>query len=540
MINTERIEIRAKAKLEDCLSKSAYVLPELSSNDKSPSWDGCIRLYNKRNSSKKEDLVRRIPVQIKGHFSSAPYNNEISFPVDIADLNNYMKECGAIYFVIYVDDKDNYKIYYDTLTRLKIRRIIKGKESQETVSIHLQSFPTDAPYEIADIFFNFAKDMDMAFPKNDITMDYVIKRQMSGFDSFNLSYSGVAYKNDPWAYFLNHPTTLALQNSTLGIKIPIDTVVIQSIGSKVNKPISIAGVVYYDAFEILRQGNSFVLSFGKSFTISLSQVEGNIKEKFSFTIRGNLNERIRDIKFLLAYLEHKELSFGNHKGFFLDSDEVSNVDISYYCGSLNLLEKIDGLLKKLRIETPLDYDKVSEKDEETLILLINTVLLGATCVPDQKNVLYNLQIANINILLVANKMDDNNYTIVNYFSDENRKKHVFSYTYKDKANNSDFFLIPLTFILGECDFASLDNIDYDMVYNDIITSQTSDELKEYTYFFVQEMFAGFFKRTKNNGKLLECIKKSLCFLKENVPDFGYEELWENFMNECTEKAKNII
>lgn len=535
-MNTERIEIRAKAKLEDCLSKSAYVLPELSSNDKSPSWDGCIRLYNKRDSSKKEDLVRRIPVQIKGHFSRAPYSNEISFPVDVADLNNYMKECGVIYFVIYVDDKDNYKIYYDTLTRLKIRRIIKGKESQETISIHLQSFPMDNPSEINEILFNFAKDMNMVLPSTDITLDDVIKHKIQGFDTFNLTYSGIKYKNDPFGYFLTHPTTMLLSHKITGISFPIDTVVLQSIGSKVNKPISIAGVVYYDAFEILRQKeNNFVLSFGKSFTISLSQAEGNIKEKFSFTIRGNLNERIRDIKFLLALLEHKELSFGNHKGGFLDSDEVSNVDISYYRGNLKLLEKIDALLKKLRIETPLDYDKVSEKDEKTLILLINTVLLGATCIPDQKNVLYNLQIANINMLLALDRIDDTNYKVINYFSDDMKINCFFAYKNKKKH-----FAVPRSFVLNEDNFSLLDNIDYDMVYEDIVSSQTSDEVKEYTYSFVQDMIAGYFKRMKNNEKLLECIKKSLSFLKENVSDFGYEDLWENFINECTDKVKNII
>ena len=179
MITTERIEIQSKSKLEECLLKSNYALPEFTSNDKSPSWDGFIRLYSERDSSKKEDLVRRIPVQIKGHFSRAPYSNAISFPVDIADLHNYMKECGAIYFVIYVDDKDNCKIYYDTLTKLKIRRIIKGKESQETISIHLQSFPMNNPSEITEILFNFAKDMNMVLPRTDITLDDVIKARLS-------------------------------------------------------------------------------------------------------------------------------------------------------------------------------------------------------------------------------------------------------------------------------------------------------------------------------------------------------------------------
>lgn len=139
------------------------------------------------------------------------------------------------------------------------------------------------------------------------------------------------------------------------------------------------------------------------------------------------------------------------------------------------------------------------------------------------------------MLLALDKIDDTNYKVINYFSDDTKIKCSFAY-----KNKKRHFAVPRCFVLNEDAFSLLDNIDYDMVYNDILSSQTSDELKKYTYFFVQDMIAGYSKRIKEKNLLCNCIEKSLCFLKENVPDFGYEDLWENFMNECADKAKNII
>ena len=88
--------------------------------------------------------------------------------------------------------------------------------------------------------------------------------------------------------------------------------------------------------------------------------------------------------------------------------------------------------------------------------------------------------------------------------------------------------VPLTFILSEDDFISLDNIDYGMVYSDIVKSQTSNKLKEYTYCFVNDMISGFFKRNKNKENFKICIEKSLVFLKENVPEYNYRALEMRF------------
>ena len=100
----------------------------------------------------------------------------------------------------------------------------------------------------------------------------------------------------------------------------------------------------------------------------------------------------------------------------------------------------------------------------------------------------------------------------------------FVVTYKDGHTSKKMFNIPRTFILRESDFSSLDNIDFDMVYDEIITSQTSEELKEYTFYFMQEMISGYEQRQKNKNLLLDCIQKSLSFLNKTVQEYAYNEL----------------
>ena len=516
-MNREAIEIIALSKLKTKISLLEYTIPEIPDNDKSPSWDGFIKLYEKRNQAGKQNLIR-IPVQVKGHYETPPYSDYITFSIEKYDLENYLNERGCIFFVIYIDENENYKIYFQNLTRLKIRRILKGKENQKHISIQLEKFPDDKDSAL-DIFFNFVSDMELNFPNQDITIADVFEGKLkgSGFDSFNISYHGVKYKNDPWGAFINTKPTLCLKNSVAGIIIPIETDYEVILMSKGTAPVSINNIKYYDDFEIIRkQGEKFSVNLGKSFKIDFNGTNA----KFHYETKGNLHERIQDTKFIISLLSNKEIRIGNCSlKCPLGENEQKLINAKYFENNLRLLEYVRDLLEKLKVQTILNYDAVTKDDEILLIKLINIVLLGASCIPDKKNVLYKLQIANINLLLMPEKEDEQNYKIINFFSDEN--KMLYSWASKEERK---MILVPKSYILNADDFMMLDNIDYEIVYNDIINSQTSDELKEYTFYFIKDMIDGYKRREKIKDNLLNCINKSLAFLKNTVREYNYEKL----------------
>ena len=77
-MNKERIEGLSINYLKNILLKTGYITPYVSENDKTPSWDGCVILRNKRDSASKENL-RRVFVQVKGKEVAPPYQSQISF-----------------------------------------------------------------------------------------------------------------------------------------------------------------------------------------------------------------------------------------------------------------------------------------------------------------------------------------------------------------------------------------------------------------------------------------------------------------------------
>lgn len=149
-MNKERIEGLSINYLKNILLKTGYITPYVSENDRTPSWDGCVILRSKKDSASKENL-RRVFVQVKGKEVAPPYQSQISFPIDVKDLNNYLNDCGVIYFVVYLDGISQYKIYYVTLTRLILRRALKNKNNNKTISFILNQLPDDLD-EISDIF----------------------------------------------------------------------------------------------------------------------------------------------------------------------------------------------------------------------------------------------------------------------------------------------------------------------------------------------------------------------------------------------------
>jgi hypothetical protein len=122
---SRRIEKRGILKLKECLTRSEYLMPVINEDEKIPSWDGYIELYNNNNSNYKKADIIRIPVQVKSHMGTDISQENVSENIKKSDLINYSNDGGAILFVVVMKDYDAHRIYYDTLTPLKLKRYIK-------------------------------------------------------------------------------------------------------------------------------------------------------------------------------------------------------------------------------------------------------------------------------------------------------------------------------------------------------------------------------------------------------------------------------
>ena len=123
-MNQKTIETIAVNAVKNSIVMSELLDEFIADNDKEPSWDGFVYIYED-NSKKKEKLKGRIPVQVKGHVCENHSKEKISFLMSTVDLNNYLEDGGCILFVVYIGNNGlTNKIYYVELTPIKLRKIL--------------------------------------------------------------------------------------------------------------------------------------------------------------------------------------------------------------------------------------------------------------------------------------------------------------------------------------------------------------------------------------------------------------------------------
>lgn len=134
------------------ISKTKRLKAFVNSGDKEPSFDGGIYIYDNENYSKEN--IKRVAVQVKGKGVKSKIKDTIKYPISLIDLENYQKNGGAMFFVVYFDKEsgDTRQIYYVALLPFKIQELIKNKQSDKgNLSVKLKKFPSN-PKDMTEIF----------------------------------------------------------------------------------------------------------------------------------------------------------------------------------------------------------------------------------------------------------------------------------------------------------------------------------------------------------------------------------------------------
>ena len=139
-VNTEWVERVAVNKLENALLSTGLVVPTIPTGDKAPSWDGEISLYRSHVSFPKRELVGRLPVQVKGTHVKK-FQKKANHQVEVADLRNFFRDGGAIFFVVQIMTDEQYKIFYAPLLRFQLQKLLEQAGNQKTKQITLEEFP---------------------------------------------------------------------------------------------------------------------------------------------------------------------------------------------------------------------------------------------------------------------------------------------------------------------------------------------------------------------------------------------------------------
>ena len=96
--NSKWIEGEAVDFIKTEIRKSKRMFPCIDDNDRTPSWDGNIFLYS-NSSGEKNNLLGKIPVQVKGHnIKSFPKGN-MKYRAEMADLRNFYNDKGVLFLL---------------------------------------------------------------------------------------------------------------------------------------------------------------------------------------------------------------------------------------------------------------------------------------------------------------------------------------------------------------------------------------------------------------------------------------------------------
>ncbi len=514
MVNNERIEKIATGIVDMVLNRTDRLISDIDSTDKMPSWDGGVRVYTK-DSQNKENLMGRVPVQVKGHYFDLSSNDntfpdKIKFSIETSDLTNYLNDAGVIFFVVYINKKnnDNYKIYFNELLPYSLASILK-KDPQGSFTVEFNAFPTEKR-EIVDIFLNFLNHrkyqggiIQAGLP------DEAVLKEKGIIKSYVVKCTSCEKPQNP-SDLLFSPGKKFVYGDTkelgLGL-IPLNEASEIKISNVINQPVSILGKKFYQQLSWSRNKLENKYLLGESIEI---QIEKNNSITFQYIPHGTLFERINDIEFLEALIKTKKFYIGENEFGLSDVDDDS---ILSCFDVLPHLKKLEKLVEKLGIKELFNFD-LSELTEFENILLSNLVTALIDCQPIGLGADYGeifipeFEIHGFSIIALAIATKERKYNIYD-FSNINLPDCEF---FSDKCPVSQYVFLKNRHMLKRS------NIKYNLLLNSIKSYPLTAENSSAITGLILEMLSAYDQQESKCGELLDTAIELAKYIYEHDPN----------------------
>lgn len=535
------------------ISKTEYLSPFINDGDKEPSWDGNIyAFYN--TDKKKSHLSGRAPVQIKGTKNNNFLKSEITYLVEVSDLRNYLIDGGNIFFVVYINDNGEGKIYYSCLLPFIIHDLLEGSEMKKRKSIKLIEFPISRT-EKDNIVLNFVRDRKKQFNMTEgkkISLDEITK--LGNIDSYTVTFTNLGYdKTKPYEYMFNHGVFLYAEIKDLNIQIPVQYINnIEVASTRIEKQIYVGNKKFYDFYDVAHKKDCDEIHFGKSTVFVLNLKDTSFR--INFKIKGNLKERIVDEEFLISIFEIKEVNIGNQKmPFNITEFEVEKLEIGKIKRHLHHLKLVDEVFNMLGVTYELDCTALMQRDEKYIQMLIAAIKYNEEIeFEEDGNIppVAKINISNLQIMLIFQRLENGKYKISNFFK---TKIGVYSIDSSgNKFDTSQFMLI------NEDNFCNVSNINFNEIEKSVFAVSDSEVHHNQANMLLLRMLKAYDMEAPQKQALLECaihiaewlknkkiipyevsmINVMQCYLrKRQLTDLEIEKLYE--IIEC-DKQKEMI
>lgn len=440
-MGNKRIETLAVNAVKDKIVMSDYLEQYIDDNDKEPSWDGEIYLYYDKNNTK-DKLKGRVAVQIKGLTKKNLSEKEIKYSVLISDLKNYLNDGGVIFFVVYITEDYNKKIYYSELLPIKIRNVLDKSGNGKSARICLKEFPDDSD-QIRNIFFWFYDNSKKQSSFTNSKLLTIQELQEQGIlESIRAVAAGNGInKDDPKAVFLSNDVYLYAKIKGSPIEhplpeIPVNVCIEQEFGYN----ISIHGIIYFESYKCIRNKNTSTIKIGDSIKIIITFNEDLKNHKCIYDMSGlryeasnKLRSLVRDLKFILEAIENKKIEInGNDISIDIKEEELADFDINQQKDILEYHEELLKVFDLLNIRDDVDLSKLTKTDYANIDILIKA-FVDKVPISHLKKGLEGIQVLTIEdiriaLIFIYYKNKEDTYYVYDFFDFQ------LEIRYKDEKN----------------------------------------------------------------------------------------------------------
>ncbi len=525
--NNEQIEDWATIAVKNCLSMTDTLRQYIKENDKTPSWDGDVLIY-KNNNTDKKDIIGKITVQVKGKMVNNINKEECSFSVDMADLVNYKNDGGTIYFVVLINKSDPNKrrVFYDTLTPLKIDNYIEGHKNQNSRVIKLKRLPADK-YAIQTIFYNFNQDSKKQHSFSSIS-PIKLRTLSSSNDIVEITSSLTIFSPkkklpSPIQVFLNNEVYWYAKIASSPILHPVELVSDIKVVSKDGfPPIFVNGDRYDNYMSETQTKDDITIQFGESTTLVF--IKNGKGAKLDYRLTGLLSNRIKDLNFIISIVETGVIVFGENKKVNLGQMVAENpFDIVSAKKELESYKRIEQFWKSLHVSADFDIGNIdSNSSLEELYLLMKSIngkqTIHINVDGEHSGYLFRKSISNFKVLFFLDAIDKEKslYRIYNFFDYKGILKIARGNTEHISSHYS---------VLSSDDYIELSNIDLSKMlqsYKDLIS--LSDDIFESANFDLLNLLLAYDKHNDHPIEILNTAKEIAYWLLNESADNLHVEI----------------
>ena len=507
-LDQKAIETISTSAVKNSIVTSPFLDQFIPDNDKEPSWDGNVYIYED-NSKKKSKLKGRMSVQVKGKQFNDFSKEEIHFSMSITDLKNYLYDGGVVLFVVYIgNDGVSTKIYYSELTPIKLRLLIAKAKKQKSQTIKLKYFPNDGNKK-ATIFLNCLQNCQKQASFSEAKLYTLEELQNTGLlEGITIPFSGAGI-DDPKTALLTNEIYIYANIKGSPIPQPLELLPEDLITEEiVCGQIKISDKIYYSEYKILKSADLTVYRFGKSFTISYKDLNS------PYTIQYKGSSMIRtiavDLDFILQCVEqgHFELN-GISIPFDCNKAKFSDFDLDKEKIQLDFAKRSVKTLDMLNCSKDLDISKLTNMDIQ-IIKCLNIAFIDDKPVTGLRldlPLVANISIGELIFILMfkQDKMKNDTYEIFDFFCT----------TMKVAYKNQDGKVVPISqFSIFKADILlKISNMRIDQLLPSFQDVESNDKYVEANYFML-ELLSAYDKSNGQRDDLLQVAEEFAVWIKD--------------------------